>query len=352
MKYRTGLVVGKFAPLTRGHEELIRTAAEQCEELIILSYTSANYGKYSDPAIRRKSLEMFAESLYPTEVYIYVWESFESYPRDNDSEEDHRAFCADYLLNVMDTTVQAVFSSEEYGEGFAKYLQDFFNRELGINMIVDNVVVDLQRNIIPISATKVREMDVTQARNDGWISPNVASLLMPKVLILGGESSGKTTLAAALAERLDTVWVPEYGRELWDIRGGNLFYEDMETIAQQQIEAEYYLGIIANKYLICDTSPLTTVFYSYKLFNRVSFGLDNIATSTDNYDTIFVCGNDIPFTQDGTRRDAAFRDEAYNFYLDHYQRSTLVILHGSVEEMVNQAVAFLEIKERPNPPWA
>jgi NadR type nicotinamide-nucleotide adenylyltransferase len=351
MKYRTGLVVGKFAPLTRGHEELIRTAAEQCEELIILSYTSANYGKYSDYAIRRKSLDMFAESLYPAEIHIRVFDSYESYPRDDDPEEEHRAFCADHLLNIMDTTVQAVFSSEEYGEGFAKYLQDFFNKELGTNMTVDNVVVDLQRKTIPISATKVRAMDVTQARNDGWISPYVASLLMPKVLILGGESSGKTTLAEALAERLDTVWVPEYGRELWNIRGGNLFYEDMEKIAEIQIDNEYYLGIIANKYLICDTSPLTTVFYSQKLFNRVSFLLDHIATES-NYDVIFICGNDIPFTQDGTRRDPNFRDEAYNFYLNYYQRSTQVILHGTVEERVNQAVAFLELKERPNPPRA
>ncbi len=359
MKYHTGLIVGKFAPLTRGHEELIRNAANQCEKLIILSYTSANYGKYSNPAIRRRSLEEFTGALItnhevrlPLEFYIEVFEPHVSFPRLEASEEEHRAFCADYLLNVLDTTVQAVFSNEEYGSGFAKYLEDFFNRELGTNMTVDSVVEDLNRHNIPISATKVRAMNVTQARNEGWISASVASLLMPKVLILGGESSGKTTLARVLARKLGTKWVPEYGRELWDARGGKLFYEDMEEIAAYQIKSEYLFGLYANNYLICDTSPLTTVFYSEKLFNRVSFNLDYICTENDNYDVIFICGNDIPFTQDGTRRDSDFREEAYNFYLDYYQRKTVVILHGTVEERVDQAVEYLEIKDPPYEMWS
>ena len=40
-----------------------------------------------------------------------------------------------------------------------------------------------------------------------------------KVAILGTESSGKSTLAAALAARHRTVWVPEYLREFVDTRG-------------------------------------------------------------------------------------------------------------------------------------
>ena len=274
------------------------------------------------------------------------------FPRDDDSEEMHREFCANYLLNVLGTTVQAVFSNEEYGEGFAKHLERFFNRELGTNITVDSVSEDLERRIIPISATKVRAMNVTRARKEGWISASVASLLMPKVLILGGESSGKTTLASELARKIGTQWVPEYGRELWEARGGKLFYEDMEKIAARQIEYEYLFGLCANDYLICDTSPLTTGFYSKKLFNRVSDQLQDIVCQS-KYDIVLLCGNDIPFTQDGTRRDSAFRLEAYNYYLDYYRKDdSLTILYGNVDERVNRAVQILQLNAQPFPPWA
>ena len=349
MSYRTGLIVGKFAPLTRGHESLIRAAARQCEELIILSYTSADYGKYSNPSIRRKALEMFVESLKSdslTKFRVEVLErSFENrlwlHPDDDDAEVIHRDFCSSYLLNKLGTTVQAVFSSEEYGEGFAKHLQNYFNMQLGTNMVVDNVVLDLERKVVPISATEVRKMGAYKAKMELWISPDVYSLLVPKVLILGGESSGKTTLSRALADVLDTTWVPEYGRELWEVRGGQLFYEDMEMIAKTQLLDELRYGFEAKEFLICDTSPATTLFYSQKLFNRSSVNLVKMAYEA-NYDLILMCGNDIPFVQDGTRRDEAFRNEAYDFYLKWYARSnSIYVLHGSVEERVRQAMVHI-----------
>jgi nicotinamide riboside kinase len=37
-----------------------------------------------------------------------------------------------------------------------------------------------------------------------------------RIALLGGESSGKTTLARALAQSLGTSWVPEYGRQRWE----------------------------------------------------------------------------------------------------------------------------------------
>jgi AAA domain-containing protein len=47
----------------------------------------------------------------------------------------------------------------------------------------------------------------------------VARTLVQRIALLGGESSGKTALAARLADELDTRWVPEYGRELWEAKG-------------------------------------------------------------------------------------------------------------------------------------
>jgi nicotinamide riboside kinase len=49
-------------------------------------------------------------------------------------------------------------------------------------------------------------------------APQVYADHVQRVAFIGGESSGKTTLARVLAERLQTVWVPEYGRTLWEQR--------------------------------------------------------------------------------------------------------------------------------------
>ena len=95
MKYRTGLVVGKFAPLTRGHEALIEHALSQCEELIVLSYTSADYGKYSDPDLRERWLTQFTKTRWGApNVKIAVLRDNQSFPPDEAPEEAHRQFCA------------------------------------------------------------------------------------------------------------------------------------------------------------------------------------------------------------------------------------------------------------------
>ena len=39
--------------------------------------------------------------------------------------------------------------------------------------------------------------------------------MIKKIVFLGGPSTGKTTLCEALAAQLDTITVPEYGRDYW-----------------------------------------------------------------------------------------------------------------------------------------
>lgn len=345
MKYRTGLVVGKFAPLTRGHEALIEHALSQCDNVIILSYTSADYGKYSDPDLREKWLTRFVNSRWDRKLaQIVVLRPHRFFPMDEDTEEHHRLFCADYLFNKMHTTVQAVFSSEPYGVGFAEYLQSYFNRKLNTNMTVTAETFDIERKVVPVSATMVREMGIDAAFKANMISSHVYAYLMPKVLILGGESSGKTTLVKALAEKIGTSYVPEYGRRLWDERNGNLFYEDMEQIGKEQLHSEFVAAHRANQVLICDTSPLTTFFYSNEMFHTVSPGLRDMAINSE-YDAIYICDYDIPFEQDGTRRDSDFRKKAHDFYVKFCGVPPYaIIVRGTVEERVSQVIADLKEK--------
>ena len=67
------------------------------------------------------------------------------------------------------------------------------------------------------------------------------------------------------------------------------------------------------RYLICDTTPLTTLFYCRDQFGRAEPQLEALAER--RYALHVLCAPDFPFVQDGTRRDAAFRARQHAFYL-------------------------------------
>ena len=189
--YNTGFVVGKFCPLTKGHEYLIKTAMARCNRAVVLSYTSKTFPKCTDEN-RRKWTESLNEN---NQLRVVVLDA-SNVPDDDADDETHREFCANYLLNKLDTTVQAVFSSETYGIGLAEHLSDFFTESLGAPVTVDHVMVDLERKHYPISGTEMRAALATGYCPDmmKYLSPVVFASFVYKILFLGGESTGKSTL--------------------------------------------------------------------------------------------------------------------------------------------------------------
>jgi NadR type nicotinamide-nucleotide adenylyltransferase len=321
MRYATGLVVGKFCPLHLGHEKVIRTALSNCEKVIILSYTSKNFTG-CEPERRKEWLT----KTFPTATVVVL--NPREVPDDDMPDDMHRLFCANYLLNKMNTTVQAVFTSEDYGDGFAAYLSKFFSLELRTDIKVDHILVDKERAQFPISGTVLRNKI-----DPKWLNHYVARDFIPRIAFLGGESSGKTTLARELALFTGMNWVPEYGRQLYDERKGKLNYEDMELIARTQIDDERKHSI--GKYLICDTTPLTTLFYSEQLFGRASAALHRMADR--EYHKIYLCDPNIDFEQDGTRKDSTFRMIGHNWYVNRLTTDNIPykIVSGTLDERIN-----------------
>ena len=74
--------------------------------------------------------------------------------RHNDAKaETHRAFVAWLCTDLLGTTVDAVFTGEDYGDGFAASLAQHFSRRLGRVHAVHHVRVDRHRSRVPISAS-------------------------------------------------------------------------------------------------------------------------------------------------------------------------------------------------------
>lgn len=124
-----------------------------------------------------------------------------------------------------------------------------------------------------------------------------------RVALLGAESSGKSTLAAALASEYGTLWVPEYLREFVDAEGRVPYESEQYRIARTQVEREDAAAAQASRFLFCDTTPLMTALYSRFYWDRVD---DQLAAleRTHDYALTLVTAPDSPWTADGLQRES------------------------------------------------
>ncbi len=116
---------------------------------------------------------------------------------------------------------------------------------------------------------------------------------------------------------------------------------DLRLIAHEQIRREDAAAPHARGVLVCDTSPLTTWGYSDWMFGAPDAAIEPLASR--RYEGVVLCAPDIPFVQDGTRQQAAFRERQQAWYLAQVARLDLPLLqvHGPVVERVEQVVQAL-----------
>jgi HTH-type transcriptional repressor of NAD biosynthesis genes len=258
--------------------------------------------------------------------------------RNDDAEDAHRDFVARVCEEVFHARVEAVFGSDAYLEPFAEHLTRRFRKMQPDHPGVQAVLVDAVREVIPTSGTRVRE-DVHANRH--LLAPVVYADFVSRICLLGGESSGKTTLAQALAAEWRTAWVHEYGREYWVERGGVLTFNDLTHIGQEQCCREDAAAGGANRYLFCDTSPLTTLFYCQHDFGSASPEL--MALANRPYDLTLLCAPDIPFDQDGTRQPPEFRALQHAWYLRELAERGVryTLIQGDVAERLESVRKLL-----------
>ena len=342
----TGLVVGKFWPPHKGHQLLLETAADQVAELVVLVY--ANPDSPTMPAAARAS---WIRELYrgdeesegprigntPLRIFALSAEA-DGVPLDSVDDSIHREFVGRWL-EQQGIRIDMVFSGMAYGPGFAQHLS------------AAHVGVDPARQVVPVSGTQVRRHPAEFAQ---YLHPLVAAQFgavppagVPRVVLLGAESSGKSTLCAVLAEALDTVWVPEYGRTLHEQKKGNLEYEDLLYIARRHVELEDEAAAKARGVVFCDTNAATTAMYSYYYFHRCDPILQAmVAVCGQRYAHTFVCAPTVPFEQDGWRGPEALRSFQHGMILMQleFYGIPFTLVEGTVAERVAQVLSHLSVK--------
>ena len=184
------------------------------------------------------------------------------------------------------------------------------------------------------------------------------AMQIKKVVIVGPESTGKSTLCEQLSQYYHTSYCPEYAREYLLKYGTNYSFEDLLTIAQGQIELEdKYIQLIRDKkkydhykHASKDLIILDTDMYVIKVWCEFVFGkchqwiLNQIIAR--KYDLYLLCKPDIPWVKDELREypDLETREKLYHIYKDLLinQQVPWVEITGTGEQRLSTAREAIE----------
>lgn len=123
---------------------------------------------------------------------------------------------------------------------------------------------------------------------------------------MGAECTGKTTLAQAMATRMDGLWVPEYLRMFCDQHGRTPRQIEQVHILDTQVRQEDEALVSAARqhqpYVFCDTAPLQTAIYSDAVFGNATL-YPQARALHGRYALTLHLAPDIPWVADGLQRD-------------------------------------------------
>ena len=313
---KTGLTLGKFAPLHKGHQLIIDTALSETDHLLVLIY---NCPDMTDVPLNVRA--SWIRDIYPNVEVMEAWDG----PLEIGDTPQIKRMHEEYILKTLaGRQITHFYSSEFYGEHVSQALGAV------------NRLVDPSRAKLPVSGTLLRE-NPYQYRQ--FIHPRVYRDLITNVVFLGAPSTGKTTIAEKLAQEFGTVWMPEYGREYWDTHhvDRRLTLEQLTEIAEGHLERENALLGEANRYLFTDTNAQTTYIFSLYYHGKADKRLIDYANAASSrYDLVFLCDVDIPYDdtwdRSGEGNRQVFQQQIVGDLAE--RKVPYFVLRGSVEARI------------------
>lgn len=320
----TGLVLGKFAPLHRGHQLLIETARAENDHVIVMIYDAPDVTSVPLPVRAH-----WIKALYPKVRLIEAWGGPLEVGDTPEIKKMHEA----YLLKTLHGEVISTFySSEFYGQHVSSALGAQDRR------------IDPGRSRFPVSATAIREDAYS---NRQYLDPLVYRDLIAKAVFLGAPSTGKTRLARELAAACKTVWMPEYGREYWDKHQSDrrLTLAQLVEIAEGHRAREDALVLDANQAIFIDTDATTTFMFSMYYHGEVHPRLADLASETlRRYDLFFLCDTDIPYDdtwdRSGDANRQVFQQQIKADLLN--RKIPFITLNGNLDDRMQSVSAVLD----------
>jgi NadR type nicotinamide-nucleotide adenylyltransferase len=175
-----------------------------------------------------------------------------------------------------------------------------------------------------------------------YIPPIIRPYFVQRIAIVGGESTGKSTLAHALAERFATACVPEYAREFLAANGNRCTPADMPAIAAEQARREDLAATQADRFLFCDTNAVVTKMWSLHYFGSCDAAVEALAGR--DYALTLVTAPDLPWVDDGMRDTPTGREWFFNTAVEELTRRGALhrVVRGIGEERTSCAARYVE----------
>ena len=328
-KYAVGMYGGSFNPLHLGHLKCMIKAAGLCEELVIvISYREND----ADIPLRVKIRWVYQLTKHLGNIRIIPLEDKVA-DKEDYTGEFWKADSA-YVKEQAGKPIDVVFCGSDYDES------SFWNKCYESSELI----------IFPRD-----EYNSSDIRKDiyghwDWMPQIVRSYFTKKVLLIGGESSGKSTLTINLANYYNTVYLEEVGRELSELSGTDIYMlsEDFTRILLTHKAKEMSLIEKSNKVFFEDTDCLITRFYMDFLEDgnlEKNERLAEAIAALNSYDRILFLEPDVEWVQDGDRSEeiAADREKFSKQIKEFYTRYgfEFKIISGDYNSRFDQAVSYV-----------
>lgn len=316
-------VFGKFLPFHKGHEAMIRFAMEHADLLTVLICCSDK--ENISHHIREKWIrETFHEE---EKLRIETFQYLESeLPNTSVSSREvsevwARAFKKLYPGHSL------LVTSEPYGEFVAGYMN------------IRHLCFDQERKLFPVASTFIRR-NASEYWN--FLPASVKPYFIRKIIILGTESTGKTTLTEKLSAHFKASKVLEAARDI--IADSKKFcFEDLHHVAEEHAKKIVQAAGGDCPLVIIDTDVHTTVSYADFVFQK-ELQVNASVYDQNRADLYLYLKNDVPYIQDGTRLEKKERD-----LLDLSHRAVLkrynvpvIEIGGSWEQRLEEAIRIIE----------
>lgn len=164
-----------------------------------------------------------------------------------------------------------------------------------------------------------------------------------KIAVIGPESTGKSTLAEALAKHFRTEWVPEYAREYLEKLDRPYEEADLLKIAQGQKVLEEKLLANAKGFLFCDTTLVVVKVWSEHKYGRCHPWIaEQVARM--RYDYFLLTDIDLPWEPDPLREHPQMRDYFFSIYREYLIDNGLPysLISGEHEQRMEKALGAVK----------
>lgn len=173
--------------------------------------------------------------------------------------------------------------------------------------------------------------------------------MLKKIVIIGPESTGKSTLCQQLSAHYKTHWIKEYAREYLLANGTDYSFKNLLDVAKGQIIKEdsgvqdliNNIDLIDLKLIFIDTDMYVMKVWCEFVFDKCHHWILNTIAER-KYDLYLLCNVDLPWVKDELREypDLANREKLYHHYKDIMvnQQVPWIDINGNYEERLRKAI--------------